>query len=308
MRAANGIGVITRPETADATSTGFLNGSKLYHRRARRVLPVLVRQAKAQKPMFYSEVAAEVGIPNPRNLDYVLGAIANEMKRTSKPGFAVPPIQFLVINKGTNLPGTGVAGFAPNPAIFRNASPQQKSRIFNLLLEEVFAFKKWDKVMELCNIRAVAHNVHVAAPAVREGAGGWGGGGEGEDHRLLKEHIAAHPEVVGLPKGSSGHTEFTFLTGDALDILFECGDEWIGVEVKGARSNDDDVVRGMFQCAKYTSLLEAHQKYEQRRVHARVMLALGRDFPGAILWLKHALGTDIVRVSLPASLTATTAI
>ena len=43
-----------------------ITGDKLYQTRAREVLPILVRQAEAGTPIFYSALAAEVGIPNPR--------------------------------------------------------------------------------------------------------------------------------------------------------------------------------------------------------------------------------------------------
>ena len=58
------------------------HGPKLYQARARAVLPILVRQAEAQQPVFYEALAQEVEIPNPRNLNYPLGCIGttlNEM-------------------------------------------------------------------------------------------------------------------------------------------------------------------------------------------------------------------------------------
>ena len=43
-------------------ATGFF-GDKLYQQRARMVLPILVRQAQADKPIYYSTLAQEVGMP-----------------------------------------------------------------------------------------------------------------------------------------------------------------------------------------------------------------------------------------------------
>ncbi|RZB38250.1 MAG: hypothetical protein SRB2_00596 [Desulfobacteraceae bacterium Eth-SRB2] len=47
-----------------------ISGNKLYQIRARKVLPILVRQAEAGTTIYYSTLAEEIGIPNPRNLNY----------------------------------------------------------------------------------------------------------------------------------------------------------------------------------------------------------------------------------------------
>ena len=73
-----------------------LGGDKLYQERARAALPLLVRQAIAAKPIFYSALADELAMPNPRNLNYVLGCIGQAMVRLSKQWKTkVPPISLL---------------------------------------------------------------------------------------------------------------------------------------------------------------------------------------------------------------------
>jgi alkylated DNA nucleotide flippase Atl1 len=53
-------------------NSNILNGEKLYQKRAKTALPYLVRQAKAGQKIYYSDLAKEIGMPNPRNLNYVL--------------------------------------------------------------------------------------------------------------------------------------------------------------------------------------------------------------------------------------------
>lgn len=53
----------------------LISGKKLYQIRAREALPVLTRQAHSAQTIFYSDLAAELKIPNPHNLNYVLGCI-----------------------------------------------------------------------------------------------------------------------------------------------------------------------------------------------------------------------------------------
>jgi len=55
------------------------HGKKLFQQRAVRALPVLVRQAKAEQTIFYSDLAQELGMPNARNLNAVLGAVADAL-------------------------------------------------------------------------------------------------------------------------------------------------------------------------------------------------------------------------------------
>ena len=89
-----------------------MSGDKLYQVRARAALPLLVRQAEAGIPIFYSNLAEELGIPNPRNLNFVLGSIGQTMERLSKAwNIKVPLIQCLVVNKTTGLPGEGIGWF-----------------------------------------------------------------------------------------------------------------------------------------------------------------------------------------------------
>jgi hypothetical protein len=63
---------MTKLSTSEIASSNLLSGEKLYLERARTTLPYLVRQAKAGKTIFYSDLAIEINIPNPRNLNYIL--------------------------------------------------------------------------------------------------------------------------------------------------------------------------------------------------------------------------------------------
>ncbi len=49
----------------------------------------------------------------------------------------------------------------------------------------------------------------------------YGAGGEGENHKKLKEWVANHPEAIGLKNIKKHELEHVFLSGDTVDILFE---------------------------------------------------------------------------------------
>jgi hypothetical protein len=60
-------------ETLDNVQPLF--GDQLYQQRARRTLPLFVRQAWSQNTIYYQQLADELEMPNAHNLNYVLGSI-----------------------------------------------------------------------------------------------------------------------------------------------------------------------------------------------------------------------------------------
>lgn len=87
--------------------------------------------------------------------------------------------------------------------------------------------------------------------------------------------------------------EYAFPSGDEIDVMFKYQDQWIGVEVKGAASEDVDIMRGIFQCVKYQALIEADQKFQKQTVNGRVMLVLGGRLPVSLRDLVELLEIDI---------------
>ncbi len=269
-----------------------LSGDMLYQKRARKALPILVRQAHAGSPIIYSDLAYELEMPNPRNLNYVLGCIGRSLINLSeKWDEKVPPIQCLVINKDTGLPGNGVGWFVTDLANFKQMPNQQKRQIVEIELQKIFSFQKWAQVLHTFGLEPNKANFKetiIQASKFR-------GGGESHEHRELKEYIASHPEIINLPKHvGRGETEHPLPSGDILDVFFHKKNEHIGVEVKSHISPKHDIVRGLFQCVKYLAILEARQVARELPQNARVVLILGSSFPNELLPLKHILGVEVI--------------
>jgi hypothetical protein len=292
--------------TKKEKAKGFVGGTALYQQRAAQALPILVRQAKVHQPVFYKALADEMGIPFALNLNHVLGAIGDELNRLGeKWRVKIPPIQCLVINQQTGIPSRGFSSFVTDREAFLKGTPQQKRQIIDAMLADVFAFGRWDEVLAAVGLEPAKTRPRNMPPLPPPMEGGFGGG-ESEDHRRLKEYVAAHPEIVGLPANlKRGETEFGLPSADCIDVLFRNGPAWIGAEVKSAISSEDDVVRGMFQYIKYRALIEAAQKYQLEAVNARVVLVLGKALPAKLLWAKNLFGTEIIEdVRVPASFKA----
>ena len=271
------------PDTKEIAAAGFFRGTKTSQQRARTALPILVRQAEARQTMFYGELAREMGNLNPKTLNHPLGSIGRALQDLGRRrGRPVPPIQALVINKSSKRPGAGFAFFAPDAKDF----DQTKWR---KLRNEVWDFPDWGQVLDAFELpRAV-----VELPPADE-ISAHGGGGEGAEHKRLKETVSVNPRWIGLPKSlSPGKVEEPLRSGDSLDVLFSDSHRRIAVEVKGASAPVGEVIRGLFQCVKYEAVLDAEARVAGSRADCKAVLALGGSFPGELTRLRHTLGVKV---------------
>jgi hypothetical protein len=268
-----------------------ISGNKLYQQRARAALPILVRQAQVGTPILYSELASELGMPNPRNLNYVLGSIGQALKGLAKEwGKEIPLIQCLVINKNTGLPGEGLGWFITDKEDFYKLPKKQQRRLIEAEFQKAFVFRDWPKVLRAFGLKLATPNYQGAL----QKATSFRAGGESEHHKKLKHFVASHPEILQLPTGLLGRTEYPLPSGDSVDVLFEHREEFIGVEVKSQLSPAADIIRGIFQCIKYQAVIEAYQAVQQLPQNTRVVLVLESMLPAHLVPLKNMLGVEIL--------------
>lgn len=282
---------MAKRQTAKIANSDLLDGEKLYQERARLTLPYLVRQAKAGQTIYYSDLADEIDIPNPRNLNYVLGAIGNALidlgKRTKT---EIPPIQCVVINKRQELPGEGIGWFI-SPTDFGKLNKTQKQKVVAAQLTKIYTFQRWDWVLQQLELDPVPTNLDDELEEAKNGRGG----GESEQHKKFKEFIAKHPSVLGLSADlAKGQQEYSLPSADTVDVLFIDKDLKVGVEVKSSISNTADILRGLFQCVKYKHLIEAEQTVNDEFPNSRIILALQGQFPDELTLVKNLLGIEVI--------------
>lgn len=284
-------------ETGELSATP--DGDRLYQRRALQALPLLVRQAEGGRPIEYSDLADELGMPNPRNLNYVLGFIGNKLRDVSERwGSEVPPLQCIVISKKDGLPGEGVGWFLNFPENFRDMSRARKREVIAGKLQDIFAYPRWREVLADLDVPYAPPNFaeENTSAALFDRTGG---GGESDEHRLLKEFVARTPSLLGIRWMATGTMELPLPSGDVLDVSFRKDDLWVAAEVKSARSPVQDVVRGIYQCVKYTAVLHAVQTAENIERSARVVLVLGGALPESLVALKNRLGVEVIEQVMP---------
>lgn len=269
-----------------------ISGSKMYQARARAALPLLVRQAEAGVPIYYSDLAEELGMPNPRNLNYVLGSIGQSLELLSNLWkVKVPPIQCLVVNKNTGLPGEGIGWFLIKKDEFAKLPLRQKRALVEAELQHIFSYTRWHQVLQSLEIEQATSNF---TPFIKNASAGFGGG-ESDEHKALKEYIALNPQVIGLNANvPAGITEYLLPSGDCLDVSFKGDKVWITAEVKSSISAEGDIVRGLFQCVKYRAVMEAVLLTESRPQNARALLVLESKLPKSLIPLRNMLGIEVI--------------
>jgi len=268
-----------------------LSGDKLYQQRARDALPLLVRQATASTPIVYEDLAHELEMPNPRNLNYVLGSIGQTLLNLSEHwDIEVPPIQCLVVNKNTRLPGEGIGWFITDLSHYKKLSNKQRRQVVDAELQKIYAFDKWTKVLTTLGLKPVQSDFK----KLNKKASQFRGGGEGAEHKMLKKFVANNPEYFGLPTSAApGENEHSLPSGDSLDVFFELRKEHVGIEVKSHISDTADIARGLYQCVKYQAVLEARQAANGQPQNVRTILVLGGGLPSELLPLKNILGIEV---------------
>jgi len=276
-----------------ATSVSGIHGDKTYQLRARRALPILVRQAHAKKPMTYSALALELGMSNPRVLSHVLGSIGVSLEKLSEEGDKkILPIQCLVINKAKKLPGKGVGWFVRDYGEFAALPLREQRNIVDAVLSEVYAYRHWYEILEELSLEPLTDGYE----ELIEQASAFRGGGESKEHEALKEFVLSHPGVVGLSPRKITHRkiEHRLPSGDEIDVYFEQQGLRMAVEVKARHSPMADLVRGLYQCVKYRAILEAVVAASNSQDSVDVRLVLETPLPPQLHALKHTLQITVI--------------
>ncbi|MCH7922348.1 MAG: hypothetical protein IH975_04845 [Nitrospinae bacterium] len=159
------------------------------------------------------------------------------------------------MNKQTSFPGDSYT-----PEGSHDLSAAKKREEFEEYRDEVFEYTGWDKLLEELGIPPIKpslDDLEDEAHAHNELLNRRGGGGENDEHRKLKEFIANHPKRLGISP-LKHFTEFDLLSGDTVDVAFDCGPkDWAVVEVKVGQRGE--LIRGVYQAIKYRALMVAEK-------------------------------------------------
>jgi len=277
--------------TAQTTQDKSIHGPTDNVKLAALILPILVRQAKAHKTITYGALAKEInstfeGLHADPHFDIPrsLGIIGNTLKQMENPP---PPINVCVVNQKSQKPSNGVDPFVP--LWLPNYKPENRSDAIEYLQNKCFYYPRWDEVLHELGLKSAVQSI----PDVSSHRY-YGGGGESDEHRCFKESVSEQPEKLNLPRNMKLTVEYPLESGDRLDVVLENKKMIVGVEVKSHRSDDFDILRGLFQVVKYQAVLTAMERLSETPRKVKVFLVLENALPVDLVWVQNTLGVEVI--------------
>ena len=269
--------------------------TKHYTRRelALMMIPVLIRWAQTSwdKPHYYADLSDAVGYGSSQIGD-VLGEIKDVLDEVSeKSDKAIPPLNALVQSKSTKLPSDGFDYVIPNYSKLSPASKAGEVAKLNLSAHQY----NWSWVLKALSLEpAILFSEKEVKSLEKKSYAGYGGG-EGAEHKRLKEFIAKHPEKVGIKYVVLAENERGLLSGDSLDVFFELKNgNRVAVEVKPSTAPNEDVTRGIFQCVKYKAVMDAMRVVDYGRYDNDTLLVIAGSISNANRRLANDLAVKFI--------------
>lgn len=258
---------------------------------ALKMIPVLVRWAQStwDKPHYYSELSAAVGHKTNQTGSAIgiIQDILDELKHSS--GRDIPTLNSLVQSKSTGLPSDGFDYVIPNYSKLSSDSKRGEVRKLNFIAHEY----DWAWVLKALKLKPAQIISNEELAKIKSTC--IGNGGEGPEHKALKEYIAKHPESIDVKGVKVTKTEYELLSGDRLDVYFECNRrKHYAIEVKPKSSPEGDILRGVFQCVKYKSIMDAMRVVDSKNYENYTLLVLAGDMPDKIKQIAADLGVEYI--------------
>lgn len=240
----------------------------------KKIIPILIRWAKqGQTTQTYDNLTKELGYDRYSGIGKQLGYIDDVLKRLEELSQEkIPTLNALIKSKFTMLPSPG---FSYVYTSYDDMTNDEKKIFVMGLNKEAIEYEHWDWVLSVLELTPSTIDTKASEAAIRSGKF-YGAGGEGEGHKKLKEYIYNHPEAIGIKGIKERKMEHILLSGDRLDVYLVLNDgSKIAVEVKPSTSPDADVMRGLYQCVKYKTIMDAEDKVHGEKGNNKAILVIG---------------------------------
>lgn len=240
----------------------------------KKIIPILIRWAKqGLTTRTYDDLTKELGYDRFSGIGKQLGYIGDVFKRLEELSQEkIPTLNALIKSKSTMLPSPG---FSYVYTSYDDMTENEKKIFVMGLNKEAIEYEHWDWVLSSLGLTPSTIDTKASETAIRSGKF-YGTGGEGEGHKKLKEYIFNHPETLGFKNVKERDMEHILLSGDRLDVYFLQDDgSKIAVEIKPATSPDADVMRGLYQCVKYKTIMDSEDKVHGEKGNNKALLVIG---------------------------------
>lgn len=235
-----------------------------------QIIPILVKWAiNRQSNKTYGDLLHEIGYTHYTGIGTQLGNVEDVMRELRKiTREDIPTLNALVKSSKEGIPAKGFEFVYPN--YWKLSLPEKRVFVADIN-EEVYNYPKWDWVLKELGLKRASLFTEKQLDDIKNLQCNYGG--EGTEHKTLKEYICQHPESLGLENVVFAETEHVLPSGDRLDVYFELANNThIAIEVKPSISPEQDIKRGVFQCVKYHSIMAALRKIECREYDIKVIL------------------------------------
>ena len=224
---------------------------------ARKMIPVLIRWARSSwdKPHYYSNLSEAVG-HHTNQIGGIMATIQDILDNLSlQKQKTIPTLNGLTRNKKSGLPSDGFDYVIEN---YSNLSEDSKKGEVNKLNYMAHLYD-WDWVLKELQLEPdmiyVPDELDKKKVSLKHGCGG-----EGAEHKALKNYVQQNPDKFGIKRVLYSSTEKMLLSADRLDVYFETQSNMhVAVEVKPQTAPEEDVMRGIFQCVKYKAVMDAER-------------------------------------------------
>ena len=263
----------------------------------RQMIPILIRWAKlGLTDKTYNDMNHALGYTKFSGIGHQLGNVDRVMRVLGdETDEDIPTLNALCKNSSTRLPSSG---FSYVYKSYDGMTPQEKQIFVAGLNQKAIKYKHWDWVLDELELKPSVIFTDEELLGISKPI--YGGGGEGKEHKAMKEYIAAHPETIGIKGVLAFDTEHVLPSGDRLDVYFELKDgDRVAVEVKPSTSPDDDISRGIFQCVKYKAVMEAVKAVTYGNYEIKTLLVCGGLMSGQNKQLAEGLGVSYIENHRP---------
>lgn len=258
---------------------------------AMKAIPVLVRWAQAtwDQPHYYSQLKIAIG-HNTNRLGGVMGRVHDIIKELGeRTGEKIPTLNGLVQDKSTGLPNDGFVIVIDD---YKKEMPNDLKRSIVRVCNEKAHQYDWSWVLKELGLEPAKVISEDKLSKLKVSA--YGSGGEGKEHKALKEYIHNHPESIGIKGINFSETEHDLLSGDSLDVFFDCKSIHYAIEVKPKTSPVGDVIRGVFQCVKYKAVMDAMRVADNGNYENETLLVLGGEMPDSARQIANDLNIQYI--------------
>lgn len=255
-------------------------------------IPILIRWAQSGiTTNTYGDLIKELGMVRFSGIGHTLGCIEDVISalRTTI-GEQIPTLNALVHGKD----GLPSYGFSYVYSEYEHYPADVKFALVKAENDKAINYQHWDSVLKVLCLQPSIVNSAKDEASIRSGKF-IREGGEGTQHKALKEYVAAHPESVGIKGVVNSQTEYILLSGDRLDVYFELKDgSRVAIEVKSKVSASDDILRGLYQCVKYKAILEAEAKTHGLFTNSCSLLVIEGVLSESNQQVKDSLGITVI--------------